>query len=48
MTKVLIIDAFIAVIVCIIGILVIYSSSPDAMSGVSADISSFASRILGK
>lgn len=48
MTKVLIIDAFIAIIVCIVGILVIYSSSPDAMSSASADLSSFVSRIMGK
>jgi len=48
MTKVLIIDAFIAIIVCIVGILVIYSSSPDAMGNISADLSSFAARITGK
>lgn len=48
MTKVLIIDAFIAVVVCIVGLMVIYSFSPDAMSGISADINSFASQISGK
>gem|GEM_PF-5439461 len=48
MTKNLFLDALIGLVVCIVGVLVLTNSSPNIVYDLSASISSFVSRVLGR